>query len=370
MKFIASSGVLLKKLTQISGVISANNANQLLESFKFDIGPDEILVTATDLQTTMSTRIEIQGKESAVICVEAKILLDLLKNIGEQPLTFDINMDNYIIEFTSNEGKYSVSGESAANFPTIKKEKDLQSFKMSSSQLLSAINHTLIVVQQDDHRPNMSGVYFEMDKNMINFVSTDAHRLIRYTLTDISCPSQGGIIVPKKPLGILKGVLAPLDSSVEIFYNQKQLFIVNQEMELTCSLINAKFPDYKMVLPSNNPYTLTVNRVEFSSAMRRVAVFANKTTNQIILKINGSELRLFAQDLDFAHEGNERMPCRYNGEDLEIGFNSKFFIELLSVLNCEEINLELSTPSKAALIKPSDSAENEELLMLIMPLMI
>jgi DNA polymerase-3 subunit beta len=141
-------------------------------------------------------------------------------------------------------------------------------------------------------------------------------------------------------------------------------------MELTCSLINAKFPDYKMVLPSNNPYTLTVNRAEFTSAMRRVAVFANKTTNQIILKINGSELRLFAQDLDFAHEGNERMPCRYNGEDLDIGFNSKFFIELLGVLNCEEINLELSTPSKAALIKPSDSADNEELLMLIMPLMI
>jgi DNA polymerase III subunit beta len=370
MKFIVSSSVLLKKLTNISGVIASNPTNPLLESFKFDITPNKIKATATDNQTTMSIDIEIQGKETAVICIEAKILLDLLKNLSEQPLTFDINLENYFIEFTSNEGKYSLSGESAQMFPKLSVPEGAKNFQLRSSQLLAAINNTLFVVPQDELRPNMSGVYFEMAKDNITFVSTDAHRLIRYTLADAKCPDDHGVIVPKKPLTILKGALVNNDALITLSYTKSHLYVTQDDLELACLLVNAKFPDYKMVLPTNNPYTLTVNRAEFLSAMRRVAVFANKTTNQMILKINGSELRLFAQDVDFAHEGNERMPCKYNGEDMDIAFNAKLFVELLNTLSSEEIHMDLSTPSKAGLIKPSDVADGEDILMLLMPLMI
>jgi DNA polymerase-3 subunit beta len=370
MKFIVSSGLLLKNLQSVSGIISTNPAMPVVENFKFDINKDKLKITATDLETTMSVVVDVQCKESAAICVEAKMLMDFLKNLGEQPLTFDVNLQDYKVDFTSDEGHYSIPGENAEQFPKEPVAENATEFTMLSSRLVTAISNTVFAVSTDELRPAMTGVYFEMNKTHITFVATDAHRLVRYMLTDVKCPEESSLIVPKKPLSQLKGVLSNDDTQVTIAYNHSHLFVNNGKINLCCRLIDAKFPDYKMVIPSNNPYLLTVNRAEFLSALRRVSVFANKTTNQLVLKISGSELRLFAQDVDFAHEGKERMACQYQGEDMDIAFNAKLFLELINVLTWEEISIELSTPSRAGIIKSTEPIEGEDILMLIMPLMI
>jgi len=201
-------------------------------------------------------------------------------------------------------------------------------------------------------------------------VATDAHRLVRYKRTDVKCPKTDSFIVPRKPLNLLKAAIPGNEDQITLSYNSNHLFVKHGTTQMSCRLIDARFPDYKVVIPADNPYRLTVNKSDFQSALRRVSVFSNKSTNQVALSISGSELQLAAQDVDFSFEGNERMKCQYNGEDLMIAFNAKFLIEMLGAADTDDINLELSTPTKAGLIKPSEKEDNEELLMLVMPLML
>jgi DNA polymerase-3 subunit beta len=216
----------------------------------------------------------------------------------------------------------------------------------------------------------MTGVFFELDKGSITCVATDAHRLVKYKRTDVECPQKDTFIVPKKPLNLLKSALPDNSDELTISYNSNHLFVKHGSTELVCRLIDARFPDYKVVIPVDNPYKLTVNKTDFQNALRRVSVFSNKSTNQVALSITGSELQLAAQDVDFSFEGNERMACQYDGEDLQIAFNAKFLIEMLNAAETAEINIELSTPTKAGIIRPTESDENEDLLMLVMPLML
>jgi DNA polymerase-3 subunit beta len=241
---------------------------------------------------------------------------------------------------------------------------------MTASALVTAINKTLFATSNDDLRPAMTGVFFELDKKGLQFVATDAHRLVRYKRKDVSCPKNDSFIVPRKPLNLLKAAIPANDDEITINYNNNHLFVKHGSTQMSCRLIDARFPDYKVVIPSDNPYKLTVNRNDFQSALRRVSVFSNKSTNQVALNITGSELQLAAQDVDFSFEGNERMKCQYNGEDLMIAFNARFLIEMLSATDSDEVNMELSTPTKAGLLKPVEQDENEELLMLVMPLML
>jgi DNA polymerase-3 subunit beta len=241
---------------------------------------------------------------------------------------------------------------------------------MTSSALVTAINKCLFAVSSDDLRPAMTGVYFELDKKGITFVATDAHRLVRYTRTDVSCPKKDSFIVPKKPLNLLKSALPDNEDELKISYNANHLFIDHGTTQLVCRLIDARFPDYKVVIPADNPYHLKVSRPDFQGALRRVSIFSNKSTNQVALTMNGSELQLAAQDVDFSFEGNERMRCQYEGEDMQIAFNAKFLIEILNATDSEEVVMELSTPTKAGIIKPNEKEEESELLMLVMPLML
>jgi len=356
MKFIVSSSALLKQLQQISGVINANTVLPILEDFLFEIEKNKLTVVATDLETVMKVHLDIEAKDSGKVCIPAKILMDSLKNIPEQPLTFN--------------GKYKVMGENPDNFPKEPAADDANSFTMTSSALVTAINKTLFAVSNDDLRPAMTGVFFELDKKGITFVATDAHRLVKYKRTDVKCPKTETFIAPKKPLNLLKAALPDNDDELNISYNSNHLFVKHGGTELVCRLIDARFPDYKVVIPADNPYKLTVNKSDFQNALRRVSVFSNKSTNQVALSITGSELQLAAQDIDFSFEGNERMACQYDGEDLQIAFNAKFLIEMLNAADTADVNIELSTPTKAGIIKPTEVEENEELLMLVMPLML
>lgn len=369
MKFIVSSTQLLKHIQQISGVISGNTVLPILEDFLFEIDGNQLTIVATDLETLMKIQMEIEAKESGRVCIPAKILHDSLKNIPEQPLTFNID-ENYAVEITSDNGKYKVMGENPDNFPKEPEPEDVGSFTMPSQELITAINKCIFATSSDELRPAMTGIFFELGKKGITTVATDAHRLVRLTLSDVSSPESASFIVPKKPLNLLKNVLPNTDAELTISYSSKHLFVKQDGTELVCRLIDGRFPDYKVVIPQDNPYKLTVNKVDFQNALRRIIVFSNKSTNQVALAITGSELQLSAQDVDFSFEGNERMTCRYDGEDMQIAFNAKFLIEMLSAADTSEVVIELSTPTKAGILKPSEQSEGQELLMLIMPLML
>ena len=369
MKFIVSSSALLKQLQHISGVINANTVLPILEDFLFEVEKNKLSVVATDLETVMRIQMDIEAKDSGKVCIPAKILLDTLKNIPDQPLTFNIDK-NFGIELTSDNGKYKVMGENPDNFPKEPSADDTTTFKATSSALITAINKTLFAVSNDDLRPAMTGVFFELDKKGMQCVATDAHRLVKYKRTDVSCPKNDNFIVPKKPLTLLKSALPANDDEISISYNSNHFFVKHGTTQMSCRLIDARFPDYKVVIPSDNPYKLVVNKNDFQGALRRVAIFSNKSTNQVVLSMAGSELELTAQDVDFSFEGDERMKCRYDGEDLAIAFNAKFLIEMLSAADSDDIKVELSTPTKAGIIKPTEQEDDEELMMLVMPLML
>lgn len=369
MRFIVSSVTLLKNLQSISGIISTNNVLPILESFLFQVEKNTLAVTSTDLETTMKVGIDIQSSDSGSICIQAKVLLDYLKNLPEQPITFDINTTDFGIDITSEQGKYKIVGEDAKNYPSTPTAENTKDFTMAAAELSDGIAKAIIAVSNDDLRPAMSGVLFELNKNNITFVATDAHRLVRCIKTDVKCPKEDKFIVPKKALAQLKNNLNT-STEVSVSYNENHLFVKGEGISLSCRLIDAKFPDYKVVIPADNPYRLTVNRADFISALKRVSVFANKLTNQVVLDIEGSSLHLYAQDVDFSFEGNERMPSQYTGEDMKIAFNARLLLELVSVLETEELTFELSTPTRAGIIKQVEAKENEELLMLLMPLMI
>lgn len=369
MKFIVSSSQLLKQLQHIAGVINANTVLPILEDFLFEVEKNKLNVVATDLETVMRIQLEIEAKDTGKVCIPAKILIDSLKNIPDQPLTFNIDK-NFAVEITSDNGKYKVMGENPDNFPREPTADDTTSFTMTSSALITAINKTLFAVSNDDLRPAMTGVYFELNKNYVQFVATDAHRLVRYKRTDASAPKADSFIVPRKPLNLLKAALPDNSDEITVSYNSNHLFVKHGTTQMSCRLIDARFPDYKVVIPTDNPYKMVVTKTDFQSALRRVNVFSNKSTNQVVLNISGSELQLAAQDVDFSFEGNERMKCQYDGEDLAIAFNARFLIEMLNAADSDEVRLELSTPTKAGIIKPTEADDNEELLMLVMPLML
>lgn len=369
MKFIASSSTLLKQLQHISGVINANTVLPILEDFLFEVEKNKLTVVATDLETVMRVQLDIEAKDSGKVCIPARILIDSLKNIPEQPLTFTIDK-NFGIEITSDNGKYKVMGENPDNFPKEPAADDTTSFTATAEALVTAINKTIFSTSNDDLRPAMTGVFFELDKKGMQCVATDAHRLVRYRRTDVKCPKTDNFIVPRKPLNLLKAALPSNNDEITISYNSNHLFVKHGTTQMSCRLIDARFPDYKVVIPADNPYKLTVSKADFQSALRRVSVFSNKSTNQVVLSIAGSELELKAQDVDFSFEGDERMKCQYSGEDMMIAFNARFLIEMLSATDSEEVVLELSTPTKAGLIKPIEQDESEELLMLVMPLML
>lgn len=371
MRFIVTSTGLLKNLQQISGVISANTVLSVLEDFLFELNGNTLTLTATDLETMMRVQLDVtEAQDNGRICIPSKILLDYLKNLPEQPITFNINEQDLSIEMSSSVGKYKIGGERADDFPKEPAPADTTTFNMSSISLIESINKTLFAVSNDTLRPAMTGVYFELFNDNITLVSTDAHRLVQFTRTDVNCPTQEGFVVPKKPLQQLRATLPADDSQLELSYNSSHLFVNSSSLSMSCRLIDSRFPDYKAVIPGDNPYKLTVNRTDFVSALRRVSIFANKTTNQVVLDINGNSLQLSAQDVDFSYEGKETLSCQYSGEDMKIAFNAKLMIEMVNNLDGVDLQIELSTPTRAGIFRPSEKAEHEDVLMLLMPLMV
>ncbi|HWB63337.1 MAG TPA: DNA polymerase III subunit beta [Chitinophagales bacterium] len=370
MKFIVSTTTLLKGLQTISGVINSNSVLPILEDFLFEIKGGKLTAFATDLETSMSTEVKVEAKDSGKIAIPAKILLDTLKTLPEQPLTFKVDEKTFGVEITSETGRYKLSGENPDDFPKIPQPEAVTEVNIPSSALGNAIAKTLFAVSNDDLRPAMTGVLFQVSSEGVTFVSTDAHKLVKLNRTDVKAAKSAQFIVPKKALGLLKGALPVGEAGVNVSYNKSNAFFAFENTNLICRLIDATYPDYNAVIPQNNPNRLGINRLEFQNALRRISIYSNKTTYQVILSIAGSELKISAQDLDFSNEANERLTCSYEGGDMDIAFNARFLIEMLGVLDSNDIEIELSTPTRAGILRPTEKKDNEDLLMLVMPVMI
>lgn len=369
MKFSISSADLLKKIHLASGAIGSNTVVPILEDFHFLIDDNNLTISATDLETSIITSVDVLSDENGAIAVPGKILVDTLKALPEQPLTIDVNQEKLTVEITSSYGKYKLSGDNADEFPNIPTSDNTESVSISAHLLQEAINKTIFATSNDELRLAMTGVYVQIDFNKITFVATDAHKLVKYTFSGIEGDINTSFILPKKSLSLLKNAL-PDNGQVQIAFNKSNAFFSFDNHQLVCRLIDAQYPNYNAVIPVDNPNVLTVQRRDLLQSLRRIAIYANKTTNQVVLNIDDASLTIEAQDLDFANEATEQLTCQYEGTPVTIGFNAKFIIEMLNVLETDEINLQLSTPNKAGIIVPGESPEDEELIMLVMPVML
>jgi len=371
MKFQVSSTALLKSLQRIAGVLNSSNTLPILDNFLFDVREGELVVSASDLETTMVTSMEIDAKDSIRVAVPAKLILDSLKNFPEQPLTFTVDDKTFGIEISTDNGKFKLAGHSGEEFPKTPNLDDPTRVTIDSAALTDAINYTLFATGNDELRPVMSGVFFEFGPDHLRFVATDAHKLVRYSRSDFKADGLASFIVPKKPLNLLKGNLGTVDGEVQIEYNEMNVRFALDGITMVSRLIDGKFPNYEAVIPAQNPNRMTIGRADILSAIRRASIYSNKTTHQVRLKLAGSELTVSAEDLDFSSDSFERLTCSYDGEDMEIGFNSRFIIDMINHLGSDEISLELSAPNRAGILKPADgSADGEDILMLVMPVML
>lgn len=370
MKFIVSSSNLLKNVNLISGVINTNNTLPILDNFLFELEGNQLKITGSDLETTISTTLEVESTDTSKIAIPSKILSDTLKTFPEQPLTFIQKEDN-LMEIVSEQGNYQIALEAAEEYPKTPDIHDATITELKAGVLSEAISKTIFATGNDELRPVMTGVFFQAGTDNFRFVATDAHRLVKYTRTDLNSEVEAEYIMPKKPLNLLRNILSGSNDDVNVEYNETNTRFTFQNIILTCRLIDGKYPNYEAVIPKENPNVLTINRNLFLTSLKRVAIFSNKTTNQVRLKLSGSSLTINAEDVDFSSKAEERLPCDYNGSDMQIGFNSKFLIEILSNLESEDITLEMSEPSRAGIIKPVDGLEDgEDILMLVMPVML
>ena len=370
MKFIVSSSYLLKKLQVFGGVINNNNTMPILDNFLFELSTNSLTISASDLETTVRGTLEVESDSEGSIAVSAKLLTDILKTFSEQPLTFLVK-ENNVIEISSTTGNYTLAYLDGEEFPRPVALPEASKVTMIGDVLATAVQKTIFAAGNDDLRPTMSGILFQFSENGLTFVGTDAHKLVKYERLDVKANEVADFIMPKKPLNILKGILAGSETEVTIEYNESNAKFSFDDMEFICRLIDGKYPNYDAVIPKENPNKLILNRSQFYSSINRLSLFSNKTTHQVRLKIAGSSLVISAEDVDYSNKGEERFTCNYQGDDLEIGFNSKFLKEMINNLDSDEILIEMSLPNRAGLITPVDGLdEGEKVLMLAMPIML
>lgn len=371
MQFTVSSSALLKQLQTVSGAIGNNATLPILSDFLFRVENSVLTISATDLETSMVAELVVNADSDGAVAVPSKILLEVLKALPEQPLLFRVDTNTFAIELQTLNGKYKLSGEDGDDFPRIPEASTESSVSLSALTLSTAINRTLFAVSTDELRPAMTGVLFVLESNGVTFVATDAHRLVKYTVNGLDLNNETTqFIVPRKALNLLKTTLPTSDIEVSLSFDRLNAYFSFNEIRLVCRLIDARFPDYGSVIPNNNDNLLTLNRAGFQNSVRRISIFSNKTTHQIVLRIKGTQLTLNAQDLDYANEASEIMDCEFEGEDMDIAFNGRFLSDIMANLSTEDVQLSMSTPNRAVLVKPTESSENEEIVMLVMPIML
>ena len=372
MKFIVASGELQKALNVVSGVISSSQSRPILENFLFELENEILKITASDGETTLITSLAVKSDDQGKIAVPAKIFQDLIKTFGDQPLTFSVkdseSGEGGLLEILDEKDNYEVALDNAEDYPELPDFDASQKVTLASGVLADALSNTLFATSNDSLRPVMTGVLFQFTEKETNFVSTDSHRLVVYKRTDVTNKEAVEFIMPKKPLSIFKNILSNSNDEVTIEFNENMAKFTFGENIWICRLIDGKYPNYSAVIPKENPNVLTVNRNLLLSSIRRASILSNKSTNQVRFKLSGNVFHLHAEDTEYANKADMNIPCDYKGEDINIGFSSKFLTEMLSVLGSEDITMKMSQPNRPGIVEPVDGLdENEHILMLSMP---
>ena len=372
MKFIVASGELQKALNTVSGVISSSQSRPILENYLFELEENNLKITASDGETTLVTSLEVKSEDTGKFAVPAKIFQDFVKTYNEQPLTLSVKEaaggNGSLLEILDEKDNFAVALDNAEDYPELPEFDASQSVKISAGILSEALTNTLFATSNDSLRPVMTGVLFQFKEDETNFVSTDSHRLVVYKRTDLINADPVEFIMPKKPLAIFKNILANSSEEVTIEFNENMAKFIFGNNIWICRLIDGKYPNYTAVIPKENPNVLTINRSLLLSSIRRASIMSNKSTNQVRFKLSGNILHLHAEDTEYANKADMQIPCNYNGEDINIGFSSKFLSEMLSVLVSDDITIKMSQPNRPGIIEPIDGLEDEEkILMLSMP---
>ncbi|HCY00186.1 MAG TPA: DNA polymerase III subunit beta [Bacteroidales bacterium] len=374
MKFVVSSTELLSHLSVVSRVISSKNTLPILDNFLFNLDGNDLEITASDLETTLTTKIRLENvTDGGRVAIPYRILVDTLREFPEQPLTFDINEQNFAIKVSSDTGEFNIVGQPAEDFPAkaVVKDESKVSVRVPAHALLSGITKTIFATADDEMRPVMNGILFELSEEALTFVASDAHKLVRYKRLDVKSDQINSFILPKKPAALLKNILARESADVLVEFDDKNALFTLENYTLVCRLVEGVYPNYNSVIPADNPNQMTVDRLDFYNSLRRVAPFTNQASNLVKVSLSGNQIEVSAQDLDFSISAFEKLQCQYEGDDMEIGFKSVFLIEILANISTNDIILSLSDPSRAGLLFPAvNENEDEDVLMLLMPMMV
>lgn len=374
MKFVVSSNAMLTRLQAVSKVIGGKSVQPILDNILLVAANGVLYATASDKETTMEAKIELDNlEEEGKMTIPAKILLDMLKEFPEQPLTFDINESTNEVKIISEKGEFSVRGESAEDYPMPGvPEGESTSFTTKCGLMLDGIVKSIFATANDDLRPVMNCILIEMNEDNFTFVASDAHKLVRYKRFDAKSESgQHSLILPKKPALMLKNILPKDDAALEISFNEKMACFVFGDYKMTSTLVEGRFPNYNSVIPQNNPKKVIIEKKELYNSLRRVSVMANQASNLVKFDLVGGKLTISAQDVDYSMSGHETLTCQYEGDEIAIGFKSPFVLEILSNIESENVVLELSDPTRPGLFLPFENEDNDEdLLMLLMPMMV
>jgi len=372
MKFIVSSQQLSKSLQSISGVLTSNSAVPIIQNFLFTINGEILSVSATDLETTMTTSVMLSKSDiDGTVVIPSKLLMDTIKSLPDIPIIFLIDLESNILEIQANEGSYKLACFNADDFPMPKEIENANFVELPAMMVKTAISKTLFATGNDEMRIAMTGVFCELSPENVTFVATDAHKLVRYRRADVHAESAFSFIFPKKPLNQLKTNLPDDDSMVKIEYDEINVRFIFDNFILNARLIDGKYPNYEAVIPSNNPNILIVERVSLLNSLRRVSIYSNPSVMQVRFKLSLNDLTLIAEDNELSNHAVEKLNCNYAGDEMEIGFNAKFFMEMLGNIDTHEVKIEMSQPNRAGIIYPIDNSNtNEEILMLVMPVML
>ena len=372
MRFTVSSTALSSRLVALSRVINSKNSLPILGDFLFEVADGRLNLTASDSEVVMKTSIEVNDADSnGRFCVGNHDLLEAVKGISEQPITFDVNLGENKASISYQNGMFSLPVENADDFPQAQQVGESATTITISTQMLAEnINRSIFATAQDELRPVMNGLYFDLTADCLAVVASDGHKLVRNKIFTVKSEQPASFILPKKPASLLKNVLVKNGGDVVIRFDERNAEINYEDGQLVCRLIEGRYPNYNSVIPQNNPNQLTVDRLGLLSALRRVQPFSNDSSNLIRFHVENGTLQLDAEDYDFSKTATERMVCDYNGMPMSIGFKGSSFIEILSNFECEQVIIQLADPSRAGLVIPSEQPENQDVLMLMMPMLI
>ncbi len=372
MKFVISSTALTGRLQAVGRVINSKNALPILDCFLFELRDGTLSVTASDSETTLITTIEVADSQAEGRCaIVAKTLLDALKEIPEQPLTFDVNPQTLEVTVQYLNGKYSLMGQNANEFPVpVQLSASAVHVDIDAQVLQSGINRSLFATADDELRPVMNGVYFDITTEDITLVASDGHKLVRCKTLAVHGNERAAFILPKKPAALMRGLLAKEQGNVILEFDERNASFTLSDYRMVCRLIEGRYPNYNSVIPQNNPYKVTIDRQMLIGALRRVSIFSSQASSLIKLRLLADQIVISAQDIDFSTSAEETLTCQYDGAPMSIGFKSTFLIDILNNIAADEVVIELADPSRAGVIIPVEQEENEDLLMLLMPMML